>query len=111
MRLLTAIPLLFWTGTGALTHMALLWAMQPAPVRQARASEPAVESHSGTLAAHSVCRQAPMIGDTGARVRAIPAASLVSEPVTEPRDGSGNDLRDRILAAGRLSGNPPPARA
>ncbi len=111
MRLLTAIPLLFWTSTAAITHLALMLAAQPvASVAHAQAPESSIASadHEGSVTAPESPFSAVYTGVFLCRpVVDLPVAATISG-VPEP---GVRRLTERILHAASLSGNPPPARA
>jgi hypothetical protein len=110
-RLISAIPLLFWVGTAAVAHLAHVWALVPAAVTPvAQASETAlgadVDAAAHAPAGHFFIRpEAAALQPWPDRPvqTAIPAS--VDAGVRGPR------LEHQILSAARLSGNPPPRRA
>lgn len=113
MRLLTAIPLLFWTSTAAIAHLAVILAAQPCPaVTHARSAEPSVSAatqHTSALSAESRFAAAVYSGvSLSSRLVFRDPAPLAEQPFAET---GSSCLTLRILQAARLSANPPPEQA
>ena len=106
MRLLTAIPLLFWASTSAMAQLAVLWATEPAAaVTHAASRDSALEATApGDRCAHS--SPAPIYPPFA--IDLAPAAAHRVQPVWPLQPERGSSLPLRILTASRLLANPPP---
>jgi hypothetical protein len=105
-RLLTAIPLLFWASTAAMAQLAVLWATQPAAAAVAQ-SAPNDDDFALTETAgspHGSEFLTPHLAFT-----AVPDAQMTTGPSAPAQAQPRVPQTVRILAASRLLANPPPA--
>ena len=112
MRLISAIPLLFWVGTTAVAHLAHVWALVPAAVTPvSQASETAVGANPDH-AIGSAARHLTAHHDSAVPLFLPAALTQNVQPSARERSAEHSTLFcQRILAAARLSANPPPQRA
>lgn len=102
MRLLTAIPLLFWASTAAMAQLAVLWSTVPAAaVTHAAAQDAALQ------AGHHVDAP-PQSHLQFLAIEIAPDYPVRTETATPQTPESDVAPVARILAASRLLANPPP---
>jgi hypothetical protein len=105
-RLLTAIPLLFWASTAAMAHLAVLWAAEPAAAithTTPQDSALVVTSDGQVLAqAYPPHFHPPLSIGIASK---SPEQIITAQPFQPEIDAT---QAGRILAASRLLANPPP---
>ena len=109
-RLLSAIPLLFWVGTAAVAHF--VHACVAAPIDLAADLEP------GDPTLETVRpEQAVALTDVGGAHRVVPdrpadhIASFQQAASADPLQAGSRTMRDQVFASARLFANPPPPAA
>lgn len=108
-RLLTAIPLLFWVGTAAVAHFVHACAAAPMDF--------AADLETGDSVIEAVPVQAVALADLGSAYQYdsdTPAASgAIQKPAAPaiPLVAGSRTVRIQVFASARLFANPPPSAA
>ena len=106
-RLLTAIPLLFWVGTAAVAHFVHACVAAPFDV--------AADLETGDPTVQTVTpEQAVALTDAAAAYRLEPetqvnhASTHQQAALADPLQAGSRTVRDQVFASARLFANPPP---